>query len=131
MRVSRQWRNVQALKRAGLAHEPNRPRKPGDLAIFCPTCPQPGVNVPLKDEWLEEDRCVINQVLIEGVRCSDGHSRVLYRPQLVVDGNMKLQHLKMRWPEDDVALRDGEGHMVSSGPYMAHLRTAPDHKEVG
>jgi hypothetical protein len=56
MRVSREWRNLQALKRAGLGHELNRPRKPGDLALFCPTCPQPGINVPPRHEWLEDEK---------------------------------------------------------------------------
>jgi hypothetical protein len=49
MRVSRQWRNLQARKRAGLGHDMGLARKPGDLAIFCPTCPQPGIN--LRDNW--------------------------------------------------------------------------------
>ncbi|KIM71729.1 hypothetical protein PILCRDRAFT_29815, partial [Piloderma croceum F 1598] len=89
-----QWRNLQVLKRAGLAHDINRARKPGNLALFCPTCPQPRINVPPKHEWLEEDK-------------------LLYRPSYVMDGNFKLEHLKMRRPEDDVALRDSGGHMTT------------------
>ena len=49
MRVSRQWRNLQARKRAGFGHDVGRSMKPGDLAIFCPACPQPGIN--LSDDW--------------------------------------------------------------------------------
>jgi len=37
----------------------------------------------------------------------------------------------MRCPEDDVALRDGGGHMTTKAPYMEHLRTAPESKAVG
>jgi len=48
-----------------------------------------------------------------------------------MDGNFKLDHLKMRRPEDDVALRDGGGHMTTKAPYMEHLRTAPESKTVG
>jgi hypothetical protein len=47
-----------------------------------------------------------------------------------VDGNFKLEHLRMRRPDDDVALRDGSGHMVTSGPYAKHLESAPDIKQV-
>lgn len=47
--------------------------------------------------------------------------RLLYRPQLVVDGNMKLVHLKMKRPADDVSLSDGELFMVSRKPYSEHL----------
>jgi hypothetical protein len=48
-----------------------------------------------------------------------------------MDGNFQLDHLKMRRPEDDVALRDGGGHMTTKGLYMEHLRTAPESKTVG
>ena len=58
MRVSREWRNLQALKRAGLAHAPNRQRHPGDLALFYPTCPQPGIDVPTRSEWSEDEKYV-------------------------------------------------------------------------
>ncbi len=59
MRVSRQWRNLQALKRSGFGHCPELARKPGDLATFCATCPQPGVNVPLTVNLDGTDLCVI------------------------------------------------------------------------
>jgi hypothetical protein len=49
MRVSRQWRDLQTRKRFGLGHDYNGTPGPGDLALFCPTCPQPGINLP--DGW--------------------------------------------------------------------------------
>jgi len=36
----------------------------------------------------------------------------------------------MRRPEDDIALIDGEGYMVTDGPYHEHLREAVETKEV-
>jgi hypothetical protein len=56
--------------------------------------------------------------------------RLLYRPQLVVDGNMKLVRLKMKRPEDDVSLSDGELFGVRRGPYMEHLAVAPERQPV-
>jgi hypothetical protein len=47
-----------------------------------------------------------------------------------VDGNFKAEQIKMRRPEDDVALIDGEGYMVTDGPYREHLREAVETKEV-
>ena len=35
--------------------------------------------------------------------------------QYVVDGNFTTQHMKMRKPEDDVALSDGLAYMVTNG----------------
>jgi hypothetical protein len=56
--------------------------------------------------------------------------RLLYRPQLVVDGNMKLVRLKMKRPEADVSLSDGELFGVRRAPYMEHLATAPERQPV-
>ncbi|KAG1855625.1 hypothetical protein DFJ58DRAFT_716195 [Suillus subalutaceus] len=44
MRVARQWRKLKLLKWNGFGHE-NKDTKPGDLALFCLACPQPGINL--------------------------------------------------------------------------------------
>ena len=43
---------------------------------------------------------------------------------------MKLVHLRMRRPEDDVSLLDGELFMVKCMPYAQHLMTAPEQQLV-
>lgn len=58
MRVSRCYRLLRAKMRSGAAYR-TRSVAPGDLAIFCPACPQPGVNVPPRDQWQEGDELVI------------------------------------------------------------------------
>ena len=57
--------------------------------------------------------------------------RLLYRPQLVVDGNMKLVHLKMKRPKEDISLSNGESFMVKCGPYAKHLEHSPQSQPVG
>lgn len=53
-RMSRLWRWMKKLKWAGYGHnkqdalQPN----PGSLANYCPTCPQPGINLP--DNWKDD-----------------------------------------------------------------------------
>ena len=51
MRIVTQWRHLKALKRAGRGHDPTgvEGTKPGELALLCPACPRPGVNLP--DNW--------------------------------------------------------------------------------
>src|ERR1700736_1915434 len=56
--------------------------------------------------------------------------RLLYRPQFVVDGNMKLVHLIMKRPKDDVSLSDGELFLVRRPPYADHLAHAPERQPV-
>ncbi|KAG2048899.1 hypothetical protein BDR06DRAFT_984585 [Suillus hirtellus] len=106
MRVSRQWRQLKLLKWHGFGHERREPHD-GELALFCPSCPQPGINVTLPSEdnstpqWL--------------------HSR-----SLVMDGNFKAEHLHPMHPEDEVWLTDGKGFMVGRARYWAHLMIAKD-----
>ena len=54
MRVSRAWRDIFARIQAGYGHNTETPVGPGDLAVFCPACPQPGVNLP--DGWKNDER---------------------------------------------------------------------------
>jgi hypothetical protein len=56
LRVTRMWRNIQNIIRFGFAHSGND-LGPGSLAMFCPTCPQPGINLP--ENWKEDpEQCV-------------------------------------------------------------------------
>lgn len=50
-RTSRIWRWMKKLKWAGYGHNKQDPFNPpaGSLSIFCPTCPQPKVNLP--EDW--------------------------------------------------------------------------------
>ena len=52
MTAARQWRDLKLRQRAGLLYEPEREIPPGGLVIFCPTCPQPGINLP--HDWKED-----------------------------------------------------------------------------
>lgn len=61
LRMAREYRHLQMLKRAGRGHDPTgvEGTKPGELAIRCPCCPRPGVNLP--ENWEDvppEDACV-------------------------------------------------------------------------
>jgi hypothetical protein len=50
-RLARQWRFMKRLKWAGCGNDGRAP-KAGELAIFCATCPQPGINLP--EDWKED-----------------------------------------------------------------------------
>ncbi|KAI0739708.1 hypothetical protein C8Q80DRAFT_1288610 [Daedaleopsis nitida] len=108
LRVSRQWRNLKARKWNGYGHC-DEELGPGDLAVLCPACPQPGLNLP--DNWQEDPQ------------------KVKYTQSVVLDGNFSTQHRRMKNPEDDVALADGHSYMVTEAPYKAHLQSATVFKE--
>ena len=54
MRASHMWRDLMAQVNSGLGHETQAELQPGSLAIFCPACPQPGVNLP--PEWVNDPK---------------------------------------------------------------------------
>ena len=56
--------------------------------------------------------------------------RLLFWPWLIADGNMKLVHLIMKWPEDNISLSDGELFMVRWALYVEHLAHAPQRQPV-
>jgi CxC2 like cysteine cluster associated with KDZ transposases len=53
MRLERQWRYMKSMEWHGIVHEDREPG-PGELTHGCPSCPQPGVNLP--DDWQADPR---------------------------------------------------------------------------
>ncbi|KAG1752338.1 uncharacterized protein EDB91DRAFT_1077766 [Suillus paluster] len=91
----------------GFSHDRKDP-KDGELALFCPACPQPSINMTLPTE---DD---------------DTMPGWLYSCSLVMDGNFKAKHLHPTHPEDKVWLTDGQSFMVARARYQAHLGLAKD-----
>ena len=61
-RMIMQWRHLRLLKWGGRCHDPAgvTATRPGELAVLCPSCPRPGVNLP--ENWEQappEFRCVV------------------------------------------------------------------------
>ncbi|KIN93854.1 hypothetical protein M404DRAFT_35666 [Pisolithus tinctorius Marx 270] len=102
LRVAWQWRLLKLMKWSGIL-ECTDMHKRGDLALFCATCPQPGINVdPTEDlnHWK-------------------------YAHTLVMDRNFKAEHMHDRCPADQVRMMDGHGYMVSNSEYQAYLQATP------
>ncbi|KAG2086762.1 uncharacterized protein F5147DRAFT_659138 [Suillus discolor] len=118
MRVARQWRKLKLLKWNGFDHE-EKEVKPGDLALFCLACPQPGINVTLPVRELTEDPNVNKGSDLQTPSW-------LYTRSLVMDGNFKAEHLHAVNPGDEVSLMDGRGFMVGDALYKEHLAIAQD-----
>ncbi len=74
------------------------------LALFCPTCPQPGINIP--DGWDKDPKWW------------------LYIRKFCADGNFKADHLNQINPAADVYLTNGEGFMTAPQEYNQHVKEA-------
>lgn len=51
--MSQEWGHLKMLKRGGRGYDDRGVdgTLPGELALTCPACPQPGINLP--DKWEE------------------------------------------------------------------------------
>ncbi|KAN0128148.1 hypothetical protein V8E53_014063 [Lactarius tabidus] len=109
LRASRQWRDIWNRMNSGFGHE-GGPSEDGTMAIFCPACPQPGVNLP--DDW-----------------------RTRYTPTqlirtFIMDGNFSAEHMKCRSGEQDTLLSSGMAFMTSPDPYIKHLNSGKEITQV-
>ncbi|KAH9011266.1 hypothetical protein EDB85DRAFT_1847414, partial [Lactarius pseudohatsudake] len=108
LRASRQWRDLKNRMEHGLGHLPEWETIPdGSMAIFCPACPQPGVNLPV--DWKTRYR----------------DSPYLIRT-FIMDGNFSAEHMKHRPGEKDIALSAGMAFMANPDSYKAHLKSGQE-----
>ncbi|KAJ7681054.1 hypothetical protein DFH06DRAFT_1265705 [Mycena polygramma] len=114
MRMCREYRHLLMLERAGRFHDPSGVdgTQPGELAIRCPCCPRPGVN--LREGWenaLPEDT-------------------FLYIWFLAIDACFRLKRRLVSSELKDPALGFGWAYTVESGPYRQYLLSVTDQKEM-
>ncbi|KAF8070016.1 hypothetical protein FPV67DRAFT_1413223 [Lyophyllum atratum] len=113
MHMVHQWRNLKMLKRSGRGHDPAgiAATKPGECALLCPACPQPGINLPPNYEIAPEDK------------------RFLYALFLGIDANFRLKRKNVSSEERDPSLGDGWAFFVNEKAYKSHLAAHWDQKQ--
>ncbi|KAJ3533262.1 hypothetical protein NMY22_g7406 [Coprinellus aureogranulatus] len=111
-RVWAQWNYLSALKQNGFSRAAagTTPDK-GALALFCPACPQPGINLP---------------PVMEG-GCPNVRTVWLYRRYLVVDGNFVLDHMAVR--DEGTRLLNGAAYMTEPSRYAKHVAVTNERNE--
>jgi hypothetical protein len=75
LRASRQWRDLKNRMDQGLGHQPENTIPDGCMAVFCPACPQPGVNLP--KDWNTRYQPYVVQ---SWLHLSDTHTIVMKEP---------------------------------------------------
>ncbi|KAJ7041706.1 hypothetical protein C8F04DRAFT_1176799 [Mycena alexandri] len=114
LRMTRQWRHLQMLKRAGRGHDPSgvKGTKPGGLAIDCPACPRPDVNLP--DDW-------------ENAPASDKFLYILF---IALDACFRLKRRAISSELRDPGLGTGWAYFVEQEPYRQHLLMTTNETEM-
>ncbi|KAF7298473.1 CxC2 domain-containing protein [Mycena kentingensis (nom. inval.)] len=114
LRIARQYRHLLLLKRRGRAHTstPIAATQPGELAIRCPACPQPGINLP--EDW---------EQAAPGDQC-------LYIMFIAIDACFRLKRRLIGSDLRDPGLTTGWAYFVEWEPYRNFLLTVTDQKEI-
>ncbi|KAF7302510.1 CxC2 domain-containing protein [Mycena chlorophos] len=115
LRMEREWRHLMLLKRGGQSgYKSNEAEETstGELAIRCPACPRPGVNIP--EDWPD----------------ADPQNEYLYSQFFAMDACFQLKRRMVSSEARDPALGPGFAFMVESKPYREYLRTATNNQEM-
>ncbi|KAJ7446041.1 hypothetical protein B0H11DRAFT_2162501 [Mycena galericulata] len=114
LRMARQYRHLLMLKRGGRGHDPSGVfgTGSGELAVECPVCPHPGVNLP--DGW-------------ENAAPEDRFIYVLF---LALDACFRLKRRMISNEIKDPGLGTGWAYVMENAPYRHFLRTVTDQKEM-
>ncbi|KAJ7078749.1 hypothetical protein B0H15DRAFT_954431 [Mycena belliarum] len=116
LRMCREWAHLHLLMRGGraIAYSASGAEgtKQGELAVECPACPRPGVNLP------------------EGWEKAPAELRFLYTLFLALDACFRLKRRLISSELRDPDLSPGWAYMVETGPYREYLGTVTDQKEM-
>jgi KDZ transposase family protein len=128
-RMSRIWRWMKRLKWAGFSNNDTLASQvePGQLTIFCPACPQPGVNLP--DNW-KDDAARYATINLSLSRFSIFVCRWVYKRLFVADGNFKADHVRQKSSDGNVWLSEGGGMVPKRETYHTFLETAHERLTV-
>ncbi|KAK7017025.1 hypothetical protein VNI00_018752 [Paramarasmius palmivorus] len=106
-RAVREWRHLKSLKRGGRGNDGSRTieeTKPGELAVQCPACPHPGINLP--SGWAQTEK----------------KDRFIYTLFLAVDACFRLKRKTVSNEVLDPGFGTGWSYMVPDQPYRQYLK---------
>ncbi|KAF8870162.1 hypothetical protein BD779DRAFT_1455954, partial [Infundibulicybe gibba] len=110
-----EWRYLKLLKHAGCGHNPKGvlAAQPGECAVLCPACPQPGKNMP------------------QGWKRAPQGEAYLHSCFLAIDANFRLRRKDVSSDAADPSLSKGLSYFVEELEYKKYLTsssTAPEPK---
>lgn len=102
------------LKRGGRGHDPAGAAgtKNGELALMCPSCPHPGINLPAG--WADAPPIL----------------RFLYLLILCIDANFRLKNQLVSTYSQDPGLGIGMSYMVPREPYESYVLSRASDADV-
>ncbi|KAJ7856129.1 hypothetical protein B0H14DRAFT_3644088 [Mycena olivaceomarginata] len=114
LRMARQWRHLLMLKCAGCGHDLSGVwgTHPGELAVDCPVCPNPKINLP------------------EGWENAPAEDWFLYILFIALDACFRLKRHMISSEIKDPGLGTGWAYVTENPPYRHYLLTVTEQKEM-
>ncbi|KAI0058288.1 hypothetical protein BV25DRAFT_1810998, partial [Artomyces pyxidatus] len=114
MNIIRQYRHIQMMKRAGRGHAIDGigGTQPGECAVLCPACPQPGLN--LSDDWVD----------------APASEQWIYRRIIAMDANFRLKNKLRSSAANDPGFHTGLAYFVPEEGYNEHVSNYATQEEV-
>jgi hypothetical protein len=132
MRMMKEWRHLVMLKRGGRGNDGKRKvaeTLPGELAVTCPACPQPGINLlPDWESATGEERHVLGYNSIYSRELT--RTRFLYILYIAIDACFRLKRRLVSSERKDPGLGTGWAYFTEDMPYRKYLLSVTDQKEV-
>lgn len=130
MRMIRMWRHLKFMKRAGRGNLANGliTTRSGDLAVVCPACPMPDVNIP--EDWKDAPLELKSVSPCRSKMCLSIGSRFLYLLIVALDANFRLKNLMRSSVARDPGLHTGLAYFPDDEPYRKHILKYASQKDV-
>ncbi|KAJ7278650.1 hypothetical protein C8J57DRAFT_1221491 [Mycena rebaudengoi] len=112
--MCREYHHLLLLKRRGQAHDPRGVKQTaaGELAIRCPTCPRPGINLP--EDW----------------ETATEENKFLYILFLALDACFRMKRGLVSSELKDPGLGTGWAYVTEGAPYRVYLLTKTNQVEM-
>jgi len=130
MRMNLQWRHLKMLKWGGRGHDDSGASgtKPGELAVLCPSCPRPGINLP--EGWKEAPEGMKYVALLPASLLMLTVCRFLYMMIVCMDANFRLKNNLVSNYSQDPGLGVGLAYMLQRKPYETYVLGRANDEDV-
>ena len=128
--MSIQWRHLKLLKWGGRGHDQSSAlgMKLGEMAVICPSCPHPGIN--LLEGW--EDTPIAMQYIVQNLS-RDRYTyllRFLYMMFVAIDANFRLKNQLVSNYSQDPGLGIGWPYMLPRAEYESYVLSRAKDEDV-
>ena len=126
------WRHLRMLKRGARSYDQTgiEGTSPGELAILCPACPNPSINLPPDWQSVGKDSEYVDSLSASPFLLTAFAPRYLYYQTFGIDACFRFKRRQISNYEKDPELGPGYAYFVAWNSYSEYLRQFTNQEEV-